>query len=66
MGFALMMSVRNLALIGISDVLGSWLVDRWHFTFHNLVWLNAGTTALVIFAVPFLPARLIDTTDAKA
>src|SRR5262249_47667545 len=66
MGFALMMSVRNLALIGISDVLGSWLVDRWHFTFHNLVWLNAGTTALVIFAVPFLPTRLVDTTDAKA
>ncbi len=63
MGFALMMSVRNLALIGISDVLGSWLVDRWHFTFHNLVWLNSGTTALVIFAVPFLPSRLVEATD---
>lgn len=63
MGFALMMSVRNIALFVISDPLASWLADRWHFTFHNLVWLNAGATALAIFAVPFLPGLLVDRPD---
>ncbi len=66
MGFALMMSIRNISLIGISDVLGSWLMDKHHFTFHNLVWLNSTTTALVIIAIPFLPKILVDSSDAKA
>jgi MFS family permease len=62
LGFALMMSARNLALGG-SDVLGSWLLDSRGWSFHRLVWLNAATTALVLVFVPFLPRTLIDRRD---
>jgi len=63
LGFALMMSVRNGAL-AVSDIFGSWLIERHHVSFFSLVWLNAGTTALVLLAVPFLPRQLIDRRDA--
>src|SRR5881628_3270010 len=59
LGFALMMSVRNAAL-AVSDIFGSWLIERHQVSFFSLVWLNAGTTALVLLAVPFLPRGLID------
>lgn len=62
LGFALMMSVRNGAL-ALSDVFGSWLVERRQVSFASLVWLNAGTTALVLLAAPFLPRQLIDRPD---
>jgi len=64
MGFSLMMSVRNTG-IGVSDILGSRLIEKYHFTLFNLVWLNAGTTALVLIAIPFLPRLLMDRSDAK-
>jgi hypothetical protein len=53
MGYALMMSARNVALFG-ADVVGSWLIDH-HLPWNALVWLNAGTTFLCVFAIPFLP-----------
>ena len=62
LGFALMISVGNLAA-ALSDIIGSALVDHHIMTFFNLVWLNAGTTALILIVVPFLPKVLIDTTD---
>lgn len=65
LGFSLMMSARNLALGG-SDVLGSWLLDTRGWTFHELVWLNAATTALVLVFVPFLPRALVDRSDGEA
>jgi len=65
LGFALMMSARNFALGG-SDVLGSWLVDSRHWVFHELVWLNAGTTALILFFIPFLPRAVMNRTDGDA
>ena len=57
LGYAVMMSVWNLTN-GLSDWTGSWLFSRFHLTFLHLVWLNAGTTALVLCVVPFLPAAL--------
>jgi len=57
-----MMSVRNAAL-AVSDIVGSWLIEQHHVSFFSLVWLNAGTTALVLLAVPFLPRDLIDRRD---
>ena len=54
LGFALMISVGNLAA-ALSDIIGSALVDHHIMTFFNLVWLNAGTTALILIVVPFLP-----------
>jgi predicted MFS family arabinose efflux permease len=65
LGFALMMSVRNGGQ-AISDIFGSWLIDQHHVSFFHLVWLNAGTTALILIVIPFLPAILIDRSDGSA
>jgi hypothetical protein len=62
LGFSLMMSARNLALGG-SDVIGSRLVDSHGWVFHQLVWLNAGTTALVLLFIPFLPRSIMRRKD---
>ena len=62
LGFALMMSARNFALGG-SDVIGSWLIDSRHWVFHELVWLNAGTTALILVFIPLLPRAIMSRKD---
>lgn len=73
LGYSLIMSSRNLALFG-SDILGSRLADAgWHLpfvtgnlhetTFHSLVYLNAGTTLLVVFVAPFLPGAIMHSKD---
>jgi predicted MFS family arabinose efflux permease len=64
LGFSLMMSARNLALGG-SDVIGSKLVDSYGWAFHQLVWLNAGTTALVLVFIPFLPRSIMNRKDGE-
>lgn len=58
LGFALMMSVRNFG-IGVSDVVGSKLMDQLHVQFDTLVLINAGTTALVLAFVPFLQRSIV-------
>ncbi len=62
LGYALMMSVWNLTN-GLSDWTGSWLFSEFKLTFLHLVWLNAGTTLLVLAVVPFLPAALVSRRD---
>jgi predicted MFS family arabinose efflux permease len=57
LGFSLMMSVRNFG-IALSDVLGTKLMDEYHMAFNTLVWVNAGTTFVILLFVPLLP-RLI-------
>jgi hypothetical protein len=57
-----MMSARNFAISG-SDVLGSWLIDSQGWAFHQLVWLNAGTTALVLCFIPLLPRLIVARRD---
>jgi predicted MFS family arabinose efflux permease len=64
LGFSLMMSVRNFGL-GMSDVLGSKLIDNYHFTFNHLVWVNAGTTAAVLLFVFFLPRAIINRKEGR-
>jgi predicted MFS family arabinose efflux permease len=64
LGFSLMMSARNFALGG-SDVLGSWLIDSHGWAFHELVWLNAGTTALVLLFIPLLPRAVMSRKDGE-
>jgi MFS family permease len=64
LGFSLMMSARNLALGG-SDVVGSKLVDSYGWSFHELVWLNAGTTALVLVFIPLLPRLIMKRKDGE-
>lgn len=62
LGFSLMMSVTNIGM-ALSDISGSWLIDHHFATFFNLVWINAGTTALVLLVIPFLPSALLDRPD---
>ena len=64
-GYAVMMSVWNLTN-AFSDWTGSKLFDRWKLTFHSLVWLNAGTTALVLFVIPLLPTALLRARDGES
>lgn len=58
-GFSLMMSVRNVTLFVISELIGSYLYSNLQWPFVRLVWLNAGSTALVLLLIPFLPAALM-------
>jgi Na+/melibiose symporter-like transporter len=60
-GYSLVFSIANIAS-SVSNVWSSWLWDRFQ-DFATLVWLNAGTTAMVLLAIPFLPARLLDWRD---
>jgi hypothetical protein len=62
MGYAVMMSVWNFTN-AFSDVTGSWLYGHMGLTFIDLVWVNAGTTALVLVALPFLPGLLMNSRD---
>jgi predicted MFS family arabinose efflux permease len=64
LGYSVMMSVWNLTN-SLSDWTGSTLFTRYGLTFHHLVWLNAGTTALVLLAVPFLPSALLRSRDGE-
>jgi hypothetical protein len=61
LGYSLMLSIRNVAGSG-ADVVGSHLADhKW--SFGSLVILNAGTTAIVLLLLPFLPAALMRSKD---
>jgi len=64
LGFAIMMSVRNGAL-ALSDIVGSMLIDQYQVSFFSLVWLNAGTTAVVLLVIPFLPQILVSRRDGE-
>ena len=59
-GFGLMISLRNVAIFVISNVVGSYLYAHQHLGFKQLVWLNAGSTLLVLFFVPLLTGRPAD------
>jgi len=61
LGFALVVSVTNLTQQG-ADFLGSKLWDN-HWTFSNMVFLNAGTSLVVLVLLPFLQWRLMRMRD---
>lgn len=56
-GYAVMMSMWNLTN-ALSDVTGSALFEWLGRRLGPLVWIDAATTLLVIFAVPFMPKAL--------
>jgi len=64
LGYAIMMSVWNLGM-SVSDLLGSWLFENYHLTFHSLIWLNAATTLLVLFFIPAIPQQLISGREGE-
>jgi BT1 family protein len=64
LGYSMMLSVRNVAVFG-ADVVGSYLADhKWQFS--SLVYLNAGTSAIVLLLLPFMPAALMRTKDVPS
>jgi MFS family permease len=64
LGYSLMLSIRNVAVFG-ADIVGSYLADhKW--AFGSLVCLSAGTTAIVLLLLPFLPAALMRAKDTAA
>jgi MFS family permease len=64
LGFSLMVSVRNFALLG-TDWLGSLLLDKLHLPFNDLVLANAATTLIAVPLVFVLPAVLVGRKDAE-
>jgi Na+/melibiose symporter-like transporter len=64
LGYSVMMACWNITA-SLSNVVGSWLYTRWALHFFDLVWVNAGTTILVLAAVPFLPRVLMDRKEGS-
>jgi Na+/melibiose symporter-like transporter len=62
-GYALLMSVYNVAVFAISNPVGSWLYELpgagWHHNLGRLVWLNTGTSLVALVMVPLLPRILL-------
>lgn len=65
LGYSLMLSARNLAIFG-ADWLGAKSAKVYHLEFNTMVFINAGTTALVLVLLPFLPRLLLNSSDRKA
>jgi len=58
LGFALMISINNLARLG-TDFLGSTMLDKLHLPFSTLVLMNAATSGIAVPLVLLLPAVLV-------
>ncbi|HYZ24974.1 MAG TPA: MFS transporter [Rhodopila sp.] len=64
LGYALMLSVRNLALFG-TDWIGAKLMDAWHVSLDTLILSNSATTAITVPLVFLLPALIVGRRDAE-
>lgn len=68
-GYALLMSVYNIAAFAVSNPLGSWLYELhtplWHHNLTNLVWLNSGTSLIALILIPFLPRVLLNRREGE-
>jgi predicted MFS family arabinose efflux permease len=64
MGLAAVMSLWNVAN-AVSDIVGSWLFDKYAVTFMSLLWLNAVTTLSVLPFVRLLPKNVVESKSAK-
>ena len=64
LGYALIFSFGNISL-QMSDVLGSSWFEKFGNSFTPMVWINSGTSALVLLVIPFLPKSLVAHTDGQ-
>lgn len=68
-GYALLMSVYNVAVFAISDPIGSFLYEKphsiWYHSLSRLVCLNAGTSVIALLLVPCLPRVLLFHRDGE-
>ena len=62
LGYAIIFSFGNISN-GMSDVLGSSWFEKFGDSFTPMVWINSGTSALVLLVIPFLPKSLVAHTD---
>jgi predicted MFS family arabinose efflux permease len=64
LGYALMISINNLARLG-TDFVGSTMLDKLHLPFSALVLMNAVTTAIAVPFVLLLPAALVGRRETE-
>jgi hypothetical protein len=64
LGYALIFSFGNISLY-TSDFLGASWFEKLGNSFTPMVWINSGTSALVLLAIPFLPKSLVAHTDGQ-
>ena len=64
LGYALMISINNLARLG-TDWMGSTMLDRLHVPFSSLVLMNAGATLVAVPLVLLLPLALVRPREAE-
>jgi MFS family permease len=62
LGYSFMMSVLNLSVTG-SDWLGSHIADQYHIKWNSMVYLNGGTTLIVLLLLPFMPRAMMASRD---
>jgi hypothetical protein len=65
-GYAVVLTAQTVAQLGISDLFGSYLHDRFHFGLKPLIGLNAACTAAVLLYLPLLPRALFARREGKA
>ena len=64
LGYALIFSFGNISLY-TSDFFGASWFEKFGNSFTPMVWINSGTSALVLLAIPFLPKSLVAHTDGQ-
>lgn len=64
LGYALIFSFGNISLY-MSDFLGASWFEKFGDSFTPMVWINSGTSALVLLAIPLLPKSLVANTDGQ-
>jgi hypothetical protein len=63
-GAALEWTPANVA-VAVSDLTGSWLYQRYGMTFKSLAWLNSGTTLMILFFIPLIPASVMAIREGR-
>jgi len=62
-GYALLMSVYNVAVFAISNPVGAALYElpspEWHHNLQRLVWLNTATSLIALVLLPVVPRALL-------
>ena len=64
LGYAIIFSFGNISY-QMSDFFGSSWFEKFGNSFTPMVWINSGTSALVLLVIPFLPKSLVAHTDGQ-
>ncbi len=64
LGFALMMSVRNLSIFG-SDWVGSKAMDVYHLSFTRMMFIDGSISLIVVPLIFLLPGVIVDRKDSE-